>query len=668
MPPREVDGAPSAAHNEVDGQAELRSRMQALAARARELELERDDARRVLRESTQLYRTLIESADVGFCILEMLFDGDGNPIDYRFIETNRAFENQTGLHDAVGRTARELVPRLESYWVERYGAVASTGQPLHFVQHSEAMGRWFDVHAFPISAPEQRRVALLFSDITAQKRAEQEAEQARRKLQATIDSITDGLLVLDSEWRVTYVSETAARMIGMTREQMIGHEVWSLFPHAVGTRFQEQYERAVETGRPVHFEEFYPEPLNIWLECHGYPSAEGLSVYFRDITDRKHGEDQLRASEQRLRLALSAGVTGAWEWDLVAGSASISDSYRELFGLPADAPFGYDEWLAAVHPDDRERCRAYGEAFFASPDASEWRIEFRIVTPHRGIRWHRAIGQLQRDADGRPLRFIGVSSDITEHKQVEQALVDAKRVAEEASRAKSQFLAVMSHELRTPLSGMIGYSDLLASGVLGPVNDEQRDALERMKSGAWHLVGIIDDILSLSRVEAGKEEVNWEETDVAAIARDVARIVEPQIRSRRLGFDVVNADAPVRVESDPGKVRQILINLVGNAAKYTERGSVTIRLDADAEWLRVEVRDTGPGIAPADQDRIFEAFTQVDSSHTRSASGTGLGLAISRRLSRMLGGDVTLESTPGVGSTFALRLPRQRPSDAGDLG
>jgi signal transduction histidine kinase len=256
-----------------------------------------------------------------------------------------------------------------------------------------------------------------------------------------------------------------------------------------------------------------------------------------------------------------------------------------------------------------------------------------------------------------------VLRDITERKQAEAALREAKQLAEQASHAKSQFLAVMSHELRTPLTGVIGFAELLETEVLGPMSSRQQDALSRIVASSWHLVAIIDEILTLSRAEAGKEEVRWEEADLTEITRDVVGIIEPQARAQGLLLQLEDADEPLLAWTDPGKVRQILINLVGNAVKYTARGEVRVVVDRSAsDWLQVHVRDTGPGIAPEDQERIFEAFTQVDSSHTRGASGTGLGLAICRRLARLLGGDVALQSTVGSGSTFTLRLPRNEPA------
>ncbi|MQA90735.1 MAG: PAS domain-containing protein [Gemmatimonas sp.] len=246
-----------------------------------------------------------------------------------------------------------------------------------------------------------------------------------------------------------------------------------------------------------------------------------------------------------------------------------------------------------------------------------------------------------------------------------QAERSTRAEAERANRAKDEFLAVMSHELRTPLTGITGYAELLADEISGPLSEPQKQQVDRIRAGAWHLVSIIEEILTFSRTEAGKEEVRWEEADVARVTREVVEIVEPQARMQGLRVRLNAEDAPLSMWTDSGKVRQILINLIGNGIKYTEVGEVTVTVDrSDPNWLRVHIRDTGPGIATADQERIFEPFTQLDSSYTRTRPGTGLGLAICRRLARLLAGDVTLLSMPGKGSTFTLTLPRQRPEEA----
>ncbi len=263
-------------------------------------------------------------------------------------------------------------------------------------------------------------------------------------------------------------------------------------------------------------------------------------------------------------------------------------------------------------------------------------------------RWSHADRQLLRDVAARSWTAV-------ERARAEEKL-------REANQAKGRFLSFLSHELRTPLTGVIGYADLLESEMYGPTTAKQKEAVARIKSSAWYLVSIVDEVLTLTRAEAGREEVRPADVDLAGIVADVVRILEPQAHAHGLAMHLEGAEPPLPVRSDPGKIRQLLINLVGNAVKYTEQGSITVRLDSSSsETVEIHVVDTGPGIAPEDQERIFEPFTQVSASYHRSQGGTGLGLAISRRLARLMGGDVTLRSAPGEGSTFTLRLSRHLP-------
>ncbi|HEX2092026.1 MAG TPA: ATP-binding protein [Longimicrobiaceae bacterium] len=237
----------------------------------------------------------------------------------------------------------------------------------------------------------------------------------------------------------------------------------------------------------------------------------------------------------------------------------------------------------------------------------------------------------------------------------------AFRQARAASEAKSAFMATMSHELRTPLNAVIGYADLLALGIPDPLPDSALRAVERITVSARHLLEVIDAILTHVRIEAGREEVSVETVDVGRILDEAAVVAEPLAAAKGLSFRVEPSPEPLLVETDPRKLRQILVNLLGNAVKFTDRGEAVVRTEADGDALLIQVCDTGIGILPEHLERIFEPFWQAETAKHLRVSGTGLGLAVSRNLARLLGGDLTVESTPGEGSTFTLRLPYRLP-------
>lgn len=263
---------------------------------------------------------------------------------------------------------------------------------------------------------------------------------------------------------------------------------------------------------------------------------------------------------------------------------------------------------------------------------------------------------------GRPAGAVALIQDVTERVAREAELRDALERAESASQAKSDFMAAMSHELRTPLGAIIGYSDLVETEVVGPLSELQKTHLRRVKAGAWHLLGIIEEILTFSRVDAGREPVYQEPVDPSAVAADAVSLVEPQASDKGLALRVVLGDSPAEVVTDPGKLRQILVNLLGNAVKFTDEGEVGLRVWREADRVFFEVTDTGPGIPPEFLEQIFEPFTQVDSTHTRAKGGTGLGLPVSRRLARLLGGELEVVSAVGQGSRFTASIPLLPPA------
>jgi signal transduction histidine kinase len=235
------------------------------------------------------------------------------------------------------------------------------------------------------------------------------------------------------------------------------------------------------------------------------------------------------------------------------------------------------------------------------------------------------------------------------------------QAAASANRAKSEFMASMSHELRTPLNAILGYTSLLADGITGPVIPAQQEQLLRIRASATHLLGLIDEVLSFSRLEAGREQLSMHDVDVRAVFDEATSLVRPMAAAKKLPLVIelpADSDGALHLETDVLKLRQILVNLLTNAVKFTDHGAVSLSAAADGDEIVFRVRDSGIGIPPAHLERVFEPFWQVEQAASRRVGGTGLGLSVTRRLARLLGGEVTVESTPGQGSTFTIRLPR----------
>ncbi len=253
-----------------------------------------------------------------------------------------------------------------------------------------------------------------------------------------------------------------------------------------------------------------------------------------------------------------------------------------------------------------------------------------------------------------------------ELQELQAALEETNEQLQSANVAKSEFLATMSHELRTPLNAIIGYADLLLNGVPETIPDPSAKQVERISLSAHHLRELIEEILAFSRMEAGRETVSITTADVGDILAEVRSIMEPLASERPVDLSIEEPDESISVQTDPHKVRQILLNLTSNALKFTESGSISLTVDADDDWVRFPLRDTGVGIDEENLEKIFEPFWQADSSHTRAIGGTGLGLGVSKRFAELLGGTLSVESRPGNGSTFTLALPRHQPMSSTD--
>jgi signal transduction histidine kinase len=364
----------------------------------------------------------------------------------------------------------------------------------------------------------------------------------------------------------------------------------------------------------------------------------------------------LRQSREWLTLALGAGSAAVWDWDLRTGLIHWSEESDAVLGTSSGRrSLKFERWLTLVHPEDRAAAKAVSRRIMAMRDG-EVEFEHRMAGG-REPRWISMRGRVVTGAHGAPTRVVGIAVDTTDRKAKELEREQLLKQAREASDAKSHFISVISHEFRTPLTAIIGYADLLSSGVSGELAPTQARQLDRVRASAWHLTQLVDQILSFSRIEAGAEQVAPEPTDVAALARDAVSLVGPSAAAKGLGVACELPEGEIILRTDSGKLRQVLLNLLNNAVKFTEKGGVLVRLVRTGSGIEFVVQDTGIGIEPEHMERIFDRFWQANQHESRAISGAGLGLTVSRHIVRLLGGELVAESEVGKGSTFRFELP-----------
>ncbi len=385
-----------------------------------------------------------------------------------------------------------------------------------------------------------------------------------------------------------------------------------------------------------------------------------------DITNLKQAEEKLRDSEHRWRSLTETLPQLVWTATPDGACDYFSSQWTQHTGVPESQLLGW-QWLEALHPDDREPTRRFWTDSVAGRGAYD--VEYRVRRWDGEYRWFKTRGVPIRDSQGGIFKWFGTCTDITDGKMAEEELRLAKDAAESANRAKDEFLANVSHEVRTPLNAILGMADLTLDT---PLADEQRRYLKTVKSAGENLLDMINDLLDFSKIAAGKIELDPTDFSARAVLADTLRVLA--VRGHRKGLELVShvqADVPDALIGDAGRLRQVLLNLVGNAIKFTDAGEVVVRLEVAAEpasnggiRLQFTIRDSGIGISKERQLQIFRAFEQEDTSTTRKYGGTGLGLTIAARLVELMDGTIAVNSEPGKGSTFVFTAAFGRPANA----
>ncbi len=519
------------------------------------------------------------------------------------------------------------------------------------------------------------------------------AEATLRQQAMIIDQVHDSVVSTDLEGFVTSWNAGAARVTGYMSSEALGRHISFLYPEEERGRLQSGIIEPVRATGSHEVEvrvrrksgEIFLSRLSLSLRHDECGTPMGMIGYSTDITEEKSIVDALRESEQRFRQMAENIEEIFWVTDAgLTEMLYVSPAYEKIWGRSVQSLYSSPRsFLDAVHPDDKDSVCSCVQAALKS---GFWNQEYRILRPDQTVRWVWDRCYPVRDSSGRIYRFVGITQDITERRQAEDeinrlnldlerrvALRTAEldqlnrelelrnREVERMNKLKSEFLARMSHELRTPLNAIIGFSDLLAEEHAIDGNKRHSRLIGHVQTGAQHLLHMINDILDVSKIEAGRVELKIEQFAAVEVVDEVLSIIKPLATSKKIRIER-SLDADLKLNADRVRFKQILYNLVSNAMKFTpDSGEVEIGSGRDDGFVLISVRDTGIGIAAEELDAIFEEFHQVGFPAGGAAEGTGLGLAITKRLVELHGGKIWVESQPQQGSRFVFTLPDMSP-------
>jgi PAS domain S-box-containing protein len=642
---------------------------------------ERKEAEEVLRESEERYRSLFENMLEGYAFCKMLFE-NGEPTDFLYLKTNSSFEKLTGLKNVDGKKVSEVIPGIQKDDPELfkiYGRVALTGEPEWFEIHVSSLKDWYSISVY---CPMKEYFVAVFDVITERKQAENALREKEVQYRNLADSGTALIWTSGTDKLCNYFNMPWLKFTGRTLEQETGNG-WTEGVHP------DDFDRCLETyitafdkreSFDMEYRLRHVSGEYRWLQDLGTPNYDsngkfiGYIGHCFDITERKHAEEQL----QLLKVSVDVALDGAYWMDMEGHFLYVNDAGCKALGYTREEmlqmsiqeinPRANAERWNQVIQNLKENMTSTIESIHRRKDGSEFPVELTSAYVKFGEQEY----------------CNGFAKDITERKQAEKTIREyaadleqrvEQRTAElvHANRAKDEFLANMSHELRTPLNSILGFSETLLEGVRGPLNERQEQGVKIIHSSGEHLLGLINDILDVSKIEAGKFELHPETVSVNDICHSSLNFVKQLAKKKSITVEYSSPPDSPSILVDPKRLKQILVNLLNNAVKFTpENGNITLKVQADAgrDQMRFSITDTGIGIAPDDLPKLFKPFVQLDSSLSRQYEGSGLGLMLAQKLVDMHGGSIQVESAVGRGSTFTVVLPHKQNTDsinAGDL-
>jgi two-component system CheB/CheR fusion protein len=628
-------------------------------------------AEKDLRRTQELLQSVLRASTAGVMVFQTIQSAvDGTIVDFEFKLVNPAAErmlNRRG-EDLIGKRLLSALPgNRPSGLFDLYVEVVTTGQPLNIEKYYnyDGLASWFHVAAVRVGDG----FSVTFDDITDRKIADEELRDSEERFRLLVEGVQEyGIFLLDCNGYVISWNAGAERIKGYTAEQAIGRNFSMFYPpeDVASGKPGMQLKQAAETGRwedegwrvRADGTRFW---ANVMITALRDPAGglRGFSKLVRDVSGRRGAEEALRESEGRLRAIVETAVDGIITIDAWGKITSFNPAAVRLFGYTPEEVFGRNVKLLMPAPYHREH--------------DTYLHNYLTTGSRKVIGVGREVVGLRKDGSTFPMDlavsetflgerriFTGIVRDISERNRALKELAETKEAAEAASRSKSEFLANMSHEIRTPMTAILGFANMVVH------KDQDKagrvECAQIIRRNALHLLELINEILDLSKIEALQMSVECVPCDLLILLSEIFSLMRPRAVEKGLEFEVsFDGMIPRQLQTDSLRLRQILVNLLGNAVKFTDSGKISVRICDEGAGtaniaLRIDVCDTGIGMSQEQLSRLFRPFAQADESITRKFGGTGLGLAISARLAKLLNGDISVITEQGIGSTFTLRI------------